>query len=76
MSWNMPSGATSDDYDRWCGYDLADDEEEEIEEDPAEEIPPDAEPTEEELAQWAAEDAGDRAYDDWVADQDDREEAA
>jgi len=24
MSWNMPDGATSEQYDRYCGYDQAD----------------------------------------------------
>jgi hypothetical protein len=62
MSFNMPAGATSDEYDRWCGYDEPDEEEcepepEETEENEIEVI------TEAEMLKALAEDAGDRAYD-------------
>ncbi len=28
MAWNMPDGASTDEYDRYCGYDLPDEEDE------------------------------------------------
>jgi len=61
MSWNMPAGATSDDYDRYCGYDEPDEDED----------PEPAEPEENEVEviseadvlEALAEEAGDSAYD-------------
>jgi hypothetical protein len=62
MSWNMPDGATSDQYDRYCGYDQPDEEEIEYEEPEPEENEIEV-ITEAEALEALAEEAGDRAYD-------------
>jgi hypothetical protein len=62
MGYNMPEGATTDQYDHYCGYDQPDNEYEyeeppEPEENEVEVI------TEAEMLEALAEEAGDRAYD-------------
>lgn len=62
MSWNMPAGATTDDYDRYCGYDEPDEEEKEYEELEPEENEAEV-ISEAEVLEAMAEEAGDRAFD-------------
>ena len=56
MSWNMPDGASTDQYDRYMGYDQPDEDEEEIPE------PYECGPDPELEAHWDEADEGDLRY--------------